>query len=115
VTRDPDCLFCKIVAGEVPAEVTADNERAVAFRDVNPQAPTHVLVVPRDHHPDVGTLATADPDALTEVMRLAAHVADTERLSAHRLVFNTGAEVGQSVFHCHAHVLGGRSMSWPPG
>jgi histidine triad (HIT) family protein len=115
VTRDPDCLFCKIVAGEMPAEVTADNDRAVAFRDVNPQAPTHVLVVPRDHHPDVGTLATADPDALTEVMRLAAQVAEAERLSAHRLVFNTGAEVGQSVFHCHAHVLGGRSMTWPPG
>lgn len=115
MTRDPDCLFCKIVADEVPAEVVADNEHAVAFRDVNPQAPTHVLVVPRDHHPNVGALAAADADALAGVLRLASQVADDEKLDAHRVVFNTGAEAGQSVFHCHAHVLGGRAMSWPPG
>jgi histidine triad (HIT) family protein len=112
---DPDCLFCKIVAGDMDADVTADNERAVAFRDINPQAPTHVLVVPRDHHPDLGSLASADPQALADVVGLATRVAQDEGLSAHRVVFNTGSEAGQSVFHCHAHVLGGRSLSWPPG
>ena len=115
VTREPDCLFCKIVAGEVPGEIVADTDRSVAFRDVNPQAPTHVLVVPRDHHQNVGALAAADAEALADVLRLAIRVADDEKLDAHRVVFNTGAEAGQSVFHCHAHVLGGRSMTWPPG
>jgi histidine triad (HIT) family protein len=115
MTRDPDCIFCNIVAGETSAEITADSQRAVAFRDLNPQAPTHILVVPREHHPNVGELAAGDPEALADVVRLAAQVAEAEELSAHRLVFNTGAEAGQSVFHCHAHVLGGRPMNWPPG
>lgn len=115
MTRDRDCLFCKIVAGDVEADITADNDGAVAFRDINPQAPTHVLVVPREHRPNVGELAAADPSALAAVLRLAAHVADADGLDAHRVVFNTGAEAGQSVFHCHAHVLGGRPLSWPPG
>ncbi len=115
MTRDPDCLFCNIVAGDTPADITADSPRAVAFRDLNPQAPTHVLVVPRDHHPNVGELAAGDPEALADVVRLAAQVAEEEQLSAHRLVFNTGSGAGQSVFHCHAHVLGGRAMTWPPG
>ncbi len=115
MTRDPDCLFCSIAAGDAQADITADNDGAVAFRDLNPQAPTHVLVVPRDHQPDVGSLAAADPTALADVLRLAAQVAESEGLSAHRVVFNTGADAGQSVFHCHAHVLGGRSLSWPPG
>jgi histidine triad (HIT) family protein len=115
MSRDPDCLFCKIVAGEADADITADNDGAVAFRDINPQAPTHVLVVPREHQPNVGELAAADPTALAAVVRLATQVAEAEGLSAHRVVFNTGAEAGQSVFHCHAHLLGGRAMSWPPG
>jgi histidine triad (HIT) family protein len=115
MSRDPDCLFCKIVAGEADADIAADNDGAVAFRDINPQAPTHVLVVPRDHQPNLGELAAADPGALTAVVRLATQVAESEGLSAHRVVFNTGADAGQSVFHCHAHVLGGRAMSWPPG
>lgn len=113
--REDDCLFCKIVSGEADAEVTADNAGAVAFRDINPQAPTHVLVVPREHTPNVGELAAADPAALADVIRLADQVARAEGLDAHRVVFNTGAAAGQSVFHCHAHVLGGRSLSWPPG
>jgi histidine triad (HIT) family protein len=115
MTRDPDCLFCKIVAEEIDADVVAGTDGAVAFRDINPQAPTHVLVVPREHQPDVGSLAAADPHALAAVVTLAADVARSEGLSAHRVVFNTGADAGQSVFHCHAHVLGGRSLSWPPG
>ena len=115
MSRDPDCLFCKIVAGETDADIAADNDGAVAFRDINPQAPTHVLVVPRVHQPNLGELAAADPAALAAVVRLATQVAESEGLSAHRVVFNTGADAGQSVFHCHAHVLGGRAMSWPPG
>ena len=115
MARDPDYLFCKIVAQEADADVIADNDQAVAFRDINPQAPTHVLVVPRDHRPNVGELAAADASALAGVVGLAEQVARSEGLDAHRIVFNTGAEAGQSVFHCHAHVLGGRSLSWPPG
>lgn len=107
-----DCLFCKIVAADIPAEKVAETELAFAFRDVNPQAPTHVLVVPKVHVPDVGTLVATDPAAMTAVLELARDVADGQ---PYRLVFNTGAEVGQSVFHCHAHVLAGRSFAWPPG
>lgn len=115
MARDPNCLFCKIVAEEADADVIATNDQAVAFRDINPQAPTHVLVVPRDHQPNVGELAAADPASLAGVVGLAEQVATSEGLGAHRIVFNTGEEAGQSVFHCHAHVLGGRSLSWPPG
>lgn len=116
-TDDPtaarDCLFCRIAAGEVPADVVAATERAVAFRDVSPQAPTHVLVVPRAHHPDMGSLADADAESLTDVLRLAARVG--REVGDHRVVFNTGSGAGQSVFHAHAHVLAGRSLGWPPG
>jgi len=118
---DPDsCVFCKIVGGEIPATVVAESDRALAFRDLNPQAPTHVLVITRDHHTDVGALALADPAALADLVALAARIAADEGLAdasagGHRLVFNTGAGAGQSVFHVHGHVLGGRPMRWPPG
>ena len=118
---DADCLFCKIVAGEVPAEVVAETERSVAFRDINAQAPTHVLVIPRAHHENAAALAEADVEGLADLVRLAHQVADAEGLvddlddKGYRLVFNTGAGIGQSVFHVHLHVLGGRDMSWPPG
>jgi len=110
-----DCLFCKIVAGDVPGEVVHTTERAVAFRDVNPQAPLHVLVVPRDHHTDAAELATADPETTAELVRTAAAIATAEGYDDYRLVFNTGAGVGQTVFHTHCHVLAGRPMTWPPG
>lgn len=109
-----DCLFCRIVAGEVPAEVVAEDEHALAFRDISPQAPTHVLVVPRVHQPDVGSLAEADPDAAVGLVRLARRVAE-DAGGSYRLVFNTGADAGQTVFHCHGHVLAGRPFAWPPG
>jgi histidine triad (HIT) family protein len=109
-----DCLFCRIVAGEIPAAVVRDSERTVAFRDINPQAPVHVLVIPREHHSDVGELA-GDPDLLAAVLREAAAVAGDEGLDSYRVVFNTGAGAGQTVFHVHAHVLGGRGLTWPPG
>ncbi len=111
----PDCLFCKIVAGDVPAEVVHTTDRAVAFRDINAQAPTHVLVVPRAHYPNAAELAHADPESAAELVRVAAEVATTEGHDDYRLVFNTGEGVGQTVFHAHLHLLAGRSMTWPPG
>lgn len=111
---DSDCLFCKIIAGDVPSEAVAENEHAYAFRDVNPQAPTHVLVIPRRHEPDVGSLVEADPASATGVLSLAKQVAD-DAGGSYRLVFNTGAQAHQTVFHCHAHVLAGRELGWPPG
>ena len=110
-----DCLFCKIVAGEIPAEIVHSTERTVAFRDINAQAPTHVLVVPKDHYADAAALAAGDPVASAELVSTAAAVATAEGHTDYRLVFNTGAGVGQTVFHTHLHVLAGRSMTWPPG
>ena len=110
-----NCLFCKIVAGEIPAEVVHVTERTVAFRDINAQAPTHVLVVPREHHADAAALAAADPQTSAELVTAAAAVATAEGHDDYRLVYNTGAGVGQTVFHAHLHVLAGRPMTWPPG
>ena len=112
---DPDCLFCRIVAGDIPADVVAQDGEAVAFRDLNPQAPTHVLVVPRSHHADAAALADAEPDTVAALVRLARDVARDDGLDDYRLVFNTGAGSGQTVFHTHLHLLGGRAMTWPPG
>jgi len=109
-----ECLFCRIVAGEVPADVVATSDRAVAFRDINPQAPMHVLVVPRDHHADVSQLAAVDPTLLADLVALADEVAQQESGGQFRLVFNTGTEAGQSVFHVHGHVLGGTRLGWSP-
>ena len=111
----PDCLFCRVVSGEIPATVVRRSERTVAFRDISPQAPTHVLVVPREHQPDVASLAAADAGVLAEVVLEARAVAQAEGLSDYRLVFNTGPQAGQTVFHAHGHVLGGRDLGWPPG
>jgi len=110
-----DCIFCRIVAGEIPADVVTSGERVIAFRDLNPQAPTHVLVIPREHHETVGALAAEDPKALADVVTVAAEVAAEESGGSYRLVVNTGAAAGQTVGHVHAHVLGGRSLGWPPG
>jgi histidine triad (HIT) family protein len=110
-----DCLFCKIVAGDIPGEVVHTTERTVAFRDVNPQAPLHVLVVPRDHYDNAAALATGDPESSAELLRTAAAVATAEGYDDYRMVFNTGPEAGQSVFHTHLHLLAGRSFTWPPG
>lgn len=109
-----ECLFCRIVAGEIPADVIAENADALAFRDISPQAPLHVLVVPREHHADVAQLAAADPRLLAAVVELADQVAGTEADGQFRLVFNTGPESGQSVFHAHGHVLGGTRLGWTP-
>ncbi len=111
-----DCLFCAIADGRLPAEVVAESDRSLAFRDVDPQAPTHVLVVPRRHVASAAELAEASAEDLADVVALAGQVAVREGLAdAYRMVFNTGAGAGQSVFHAHLHVLGGRDLAWPPG
>jgi len=118
-----DCLFCKIVAGEVPATVVRESQTIVAFRDINPQAPTHVLVIPKAHYPDATSLAAAEPQLAADVLVEAGAVAEEENIvvsetgpgTGYRVVFNTGAGAGQTVFHAHAHVLGGRGFNWPPG
>lgn len=116
MTTDPDCLFCRIVAGTVPADVVHVTERTVAFRDLSPQAPTHVLVVPREHFANAAELAAGDPVASAELVSAAAAVAVAEGCGEdYRLVFNTGAGAGQSVFHTHVHLLAGRPLTWPPG
>jgi histidine triad (HIT) family protein len=111
----PDCLFCQIIAGDIPAEVVAETSTAIAFRDVNPQAPLHVLVVPRTHVADADELAEVEPGTVSELVRVAGRVATEAGHDSYRLVFNTGAEAGQTVFHAHLHVLAGRALAWPPG
>lgn len=110
-----NCIFCRIVAGRLPAEIVRTGERVMAFRDLDPQAPTHVLVIPRDHYADVAELAASDAEALAELVRVGAGIAGEAAGGDFRLVFNTGPQSGQSVFHVHGHVLAGRAMTWPPG
>ncbi len=112
-----DCLFCRIVAGEVPADIVYTDERSVAFRDINPQAPAHVLVIPRDHLESLDEATRNEEALLGHLLRVAARVANEQGLSesGYRTVINTGAGAGQSVFHLHLHVLGGRDLTWPPG
>lgn len=107
-----DCLFCRIGAGEIPADVVRETDRVLAFHDIAPQAPVHVLVIPKDHHPTIGALAAADPTLAGEVARVADEVAAAEGVAAsgYRLLFNTGPHAGQEVFHVHGHVLGGRPL-----
>jgi histidine triad (HIT) family protein len=110
-------LFCAVVAGEIPATVVGETDRVLAFRDINPQAPIHVLVIPKEHYPNVAALAAADNVLLGEVILEAHRVAAAEGVSesGYRVVFNTGEQAGQTVPHVHAHLLGGRSLTWPPG
>jgi histidine triad (HIT) family protein len=112
----PDCLFCGIASGAVPAEVVLESARTLAFRDINPQAPIHVLVIPREHYRDLAAVA-ADSELLAEIAAQAHQVALAEGVAdtGYRVIFNTGGHAGQTVAHVHAHVLGGRPMSWPPG
>lgn len=113
--RDPDCLFCRIVAGETSADVVAESEHALAFRDISPQAPTHVLVIPRRHAANAAALAEASAVEMADAWHLVERVAEQEGLDGYRTVTNTGRAAQQSVFHMHLHVIGGRPLSWPPG
>lgn len=116
IDRDPDCLFCRIVAEEIPSDRVYEDDAVVAFRDINPRAPTHVLIVPRRHVADAHALTDADGPLLAELFGAARTIADQAGLrNGYRVVTNVGPEAGQSVFHLHLHLLGGRSMGWPPG
>lgn len=111
-----DCLFCKIVAGEIPSDKVLETDSALAFRDINPGAPTHVLVIPKRHVASIHELGANDGDELAGVFDVVRQVAEQEGVSdGYRVVTNVGATAGQSVFHLHFHVLGGRPMEWPPG
>ena len=111
-----DCLFCKISAGEIPAEFILESENVVAFRDIAPQAPVHIVVIPREHFDNAAQLANQNKLLAAEVLQAATDVATLEGLAqGYRIVTNTGADGGQSVNHVHFHVLGGRSLNWPPG
>ncbi|MGQ0608091.1 MAG: histidine triad nucleotide-binding protein [Chloroflexota bacterium] len=113
--RDPDCLFCKIVSGEIPSDLVHEDDEVIVFRDINPQAPTHVLAIPRRHVASVADLGDQDGPLLAALLGALRRVATDDGLSDYRIVSNVGAGAGQSVFHLHLHLLGGRSMSWPPG
>lgn len=113
---DESCLFCRILAGEVSSDQVGETDQAVAFRDADPQAPIHILVIPKAHVATLPELAASHPDAALEVLTLARQVATDDGIGdAYRLACNNGAQAGQSVFHAHVHVLGGRPMAWPPG
>ena len=114
---EPNCLFCRIIAREIPAEFVKEDDQAVVITDVNPQAPTHLLVIPREHLESLNDAAQKDETLLGHLLRVAAQVATAAGLeeSGYRTVINTGAGAGQSVFHLHVHVLGGRPLNWPPG
>jgi histidine triad (HIT) family protein len=110
-----DCLFCRIVRNEIPATIVAENEHCVAFRDINPQAPTHILVIPREHVASLNDVT--DATTVGRMHLLAGELAGSEGLAekGYRTVINTNADAGQTVFHIHLHLLGGRRMKWPPG
>jgi histidine triad (HIT) family protein len=113
---DPDCLFCRIVAGKVPSERVHEDDEVIAFRDIAPRAPTHVLVIPRRHIPDAHALTDTDGPILARLFSVMRAIADEAGLgNGYRVVTNIGPEAGQSVQHLHFHLLGGRTMSWPPG
>lgn len=115
--RDEQCLFCKIVAGEIPSAKVYEDATVYAFRDINPGAPTHALIVPRAHIRDIAAPEAADGALLAALVSAANAIARQEGVaeSGYRLVWNVGPDAGQTVFHLHLHVLGGRSMTWPPG
>ena len=110
-----DCLFCKIVAGEIPAKVVAENDKFFAFEDIAPTAPVHVLGIPKTHYKNAAEYAEADALEFGEFMQFLTAIGAAEADNGYRLVFNTDADGGQTVFHVHAHVLGGRALQWPAG
>jgi histidine triad (HIT) family protein len=112
---DPTCLFCRIAVGEIPADVVLETDEVIVFRDINPKAPTHVLVIPRRHIPSVAELTDADGDLLAALFAALRQFATQAGLPSYRIASNVGADAGQSVFHLHFHLLAGRPMEWPPG
>jgi histidine triad (HIT) family protein len=110
--NDTDCIFCRIVAGDIPSTRVVETESVIAFRDIAPKAPTHIVIIPRQHLSDVADVAAAAPDVLAEMVEVAQRIADEECSGQFKLIFNTGPNAGQTVFHAHAHVIGG--AGWGP-
>jgi histidine triad (HIT) family protein len=112
-----DCLFCKIFAGEIPAKEVFRDQEIVAFEDIRPVAPTHILVIPKEHIPSVHDLRPSHSPMLSRMFEVANRIADERKIDrdGYRLVFNKGPQAGQTVYHLHLHLLGGRTMGWPPG
>jgi histidine triad (HIT) family protein len=115
VALDPNCIFCKIIEGEIPADIVFRNENVVAFNDLNPVAPTHVLLIPTLHTESAVGVARNSATITADLFLAADQIATERGLNGYRTVFNTGVDAGQSVFHAHLHLLGGRPMAWPPG
>jgi histidine triad (HIT) family protein len=115
VALDSNCIFCKIIEGEIPADIVLRNENVVAFNDLNPQAPTHVLLIPTLHTENAVGIARNSATMTADLFLAADQIAKERDLNGYRTVFNTGEAAGQSVFHAHLHLLGGRAMTWPPG
>ena len=115
--NEQDCLFCQIISGDIPADIVYESDTEIAFRDINPQAPTHVLVIPRKHIATINDLEPSNKDAVAGLYLAAKEIARTEGIAddGYRAVMNCNAGAGQTVFHIHLHVLGGRPLSWPPG
>ncbi len=114
---DPDCLFCKIIAGDIPADIIYESDTAIAFRDINPRAPTHVLIVPREHIATINDINPEQEAIVGSLFSAARAIAAQEGISddGYRAVMNCNAAAGQTVFHLHLHLLGGRILGWPPG
>jgi histidine triad (HIT) family protein len=114
---DENCLFCKIIKGEIPSEKVYEDDRVLAFKDINPQAPTHILLIPKDHIARIDEVTESDRDLMGYLMEMVAVIAKQEGLSEQgfRTVINCGESSGQEVFHIHLHIMGGRSFSWPAG
>jgi histidine triad (HIT) family protein len=114
---ETSCIFCRIAAREIPADIVRESDLLVAFRDTNPQAPTHILLVPKEHIASIADIEDRHADLMVDIAKAATHLAKAEGIDegGWRLVTNVGADAGQTVFHLHVHLLGGRSMGWPPG
>ncbi|MBU0961981.1 MAG: histidine triad nucleotide-binding protein [Proteobacteria bacterium] len=112
---ETDCLFCKIAAGGIPVDVLYEDDELLAFRDIAPQAPIHFLIIPKKHIQNPAKITAEDEELMGRMLRRGAAIAQENGAKDFRLVFNSGIEAGQTVFHIHMHVLGGRSMQWPPG
>lgn len=114
---DTSCIFCRIAAREIPADIVRESDLLVAFRDTNPQAPTHILIVPKEHIASIAEIEERHGDLMVDIAKAATHLAKAEGIAdgGWRLVTNVGADAGQTVFHLHVHLLGGRPMGWPPG
>ena len=112
-----DCLFCKIVSGEIPCDKIHENDKLIAFRDIDPKAPTHILVIPKKHIRSINELEISDQSLAGDILLSAKEIAKIENIesSGYRIIFNTNSDGGQTVYHIHMHVMGGRQLHWPPG